>query len=115
MNRHQLLLSITSAVFAISVAAETCEITTTRTACPGKESLSYKKCHGKASCSEFIEVKNANECKVASVSACENARLNITKLKVVNASFNGSELKTDAGSSDFCTIYEKRDAEFNQC
>lgn len=104
-----------SALFAASSFAGTCELGVTRTACPGKESISYKKCDGKQSCTEFQEAADANQCKTLAIAACENARTTITKSKVITAKLDGAELKTDAGSTDFCTAYPKVKEEFNQC
>ncbi len=100
---------------AASSFAGTCEIKYTRTACPGKESISYKKCKGQPSCSKFKETANAAACKEAAVAACRNKRLTVTKSKVINAVFDGSTLKTAAGSDDFCTEYAKASMEFNKC
>jgi hypothetical protein len=111
--------ALTALLFAslctASAFAGTCEITTTRTACPGKESISYKKCDGKPTCADFQDLADANQCKAAALAACENARLTITKSKVITAKFDGAELKTDAGNADFCSAYAKRAEEFNKC
>lgn len=87
----------------------------TRTACPGQEEISYKKCNGQQSCTEVVDVADAAACKTAATQACENQRLNITKSKVITAKYDGTELKTDAGSTDFCTVYSKRAEEFDKC
>ena len=104
-------------MFACSgmVYAGTCEIQYTRTACPGKEKISYKKCKGKQSCSKFKEAADANQCKALATKSCGNKRLTITKSKVINALFEGTKLQTDGGSDDFCTVYENAATEFNQC
>lgn len=95
--------------------AGNCEIKYTRTACPGKEKISYKKCKGQKSCSKFKETPDAESCKTAAIKSCRNKRLSITKSKVINAEFDGTALKASNGSDDFCTVYEKADAEFNKC
>lgn len=117
MHQHFLkpLVAVVALFFVSAVSAGTCEITTTRTACPGKESISYKKCEGKQTCTDFQDLADAGKCKAAAIAACANDRLTVTKSKVIGAKFDGAELKTDAGSSDFCTAYDKRDAEFNKC
>lgn len=115
MKVTALLLLAGSMIFSAAANAGTCELGITRTACPGKESISFKKCDGKASCVEFQDLANAGLCKAAAVAACENARLTVTKLKVITAKFDGAELKTDAGSTDFCTAYPKAAEEFNKC
>jgi hypothetical protein len=109
---------IASALFSLvssSVFAGTCEIKFTRTSCEGKEAISYKKCDGNKSCSEFVEAATAKDCATAAVAACENKRLDITKSKVINASFDEKKITTAAGKDDFCTDYKNAAAEFNQC
>ena len=116
--KHTLILSLLVAVFWIpsqNSYAGNCEIKYTRTACPGKEKISYKKCKGQQSCSKFKEAATADDCKKKAVSSCRNKRLSITKSKVIQAVFDGTMLKTAAGSDDFCTEYDKADAEFNKC
>ena len=95
--------------------AGTCEIKYTRTACPGKEKISYKKCKGQQSCSKFKETANAEACKAAAVKSCRNKRLTVTKSKVIKADFDGTPLKASNGSDDFCTVYDKASEEFNKC
>jgi len=98
-----------------SIYAGTCEIQYTRTACPDKEKISFKKCRGKASCSKFKEAADATACKAMATKSCSNKRLNITKSKVINAIFDGQKLTTDDNNEDFCTAYDKAKEEFNQC
>lgn len=105
-----LLSSLSNFAFAGS-----CEIHFTRTACPGQDEISYKKCNGEQSCTEVVDAANAQACKTAATAACENQRLNITKSKVITAKFDGAELKTDGNSTDFCTAYSKRAEEFDHC
>ena len=63
-----------SSVFINSASAGTCEIKYTRTACPGQESISFKKCKGKASCSKIKKISEVEKCKVLAVKACKNNR-----------------------------------------
>jgi hypothetical protein len=92
-----------------------CAIKYTRTACPGQEAESYKKCDGKKSCLKYEPASSAEQCKQAAAAACSNDRLTITASKVVNATFQGKPLKTTSGKEDFCAEYEKREAEYNHC
>ncbi|MGJ8682954.1 hypothetical protein [Paraglaciecola sp.] len=101
--------------FAGELYAGTCEIQYTRTSCPGKEKISYKKCKGKQSCSKFKEAADANQCASLAVNSCKNKRLTVTKSKVINAKFDGAAIKASNGSDDFCTVYENKDTEFNKC
>lgn len=87
----------------------------TRTACPGKEAISFKKCDGKASCVKAVTADSAEACRVKAVDACANDRLDITKSKVVSATFNGKAVLNKAGGADHCLDYAARAAEFNKC
>jgi len=102
-------------VFINSASAGTCEIKYTRAACPGQESISFKKCKGKASCSKIKKISEVEKCKSLAVKACKNNRTSITKSKVINATFDGKELISTSGSTDFCTDYAKAQEQFNQC
>jgi hypothetical protein len=92
-----------------------CAITYTRTACPGQEAESYKKCDGQKSCTKNVAAADEAKCVEAAVAACSNDRLTITQSKVINAKYKGKALKTKSGKDDMCSDYAKRDAEFNHC
>ncbi|OCQ22503.1 hypothetical protein A7985_00610 [Pseudoalteromonas luteoviolacea] len=116
----KLLLAIGAVSLVLSampteVKAGTCEIKYLRTACPGKEKISYKKCKGKQRCSKFKEAATAAECGEMAVKSCRNKRLTITKSKVITALFDGQQIKASNGSEDFCTVYAKASEEFNKC
>ena len=96
-------------------AAPVCAVTTARTACPGKEAESYKKCDGKKSCSKNVEAASADACLEAAVASCSNDRLEITKSKTITVKWNGQPLKSKSGKEDVCLDYPKRAAEFDQC
>ena len=102
-------------ILSSSAFAGTCEIQYKRTACPGKEQVSYKKCKGKPECSKFNEASSPQKCAELAVKSCRNKRLTITKSKVITAVFEGQAIQASNGSSDFCTIYENADTEFNKC
>lgn len=110
-----LIIIVPSFTYSGVTQAGTCEIKYTRTACPGKEKISYKKCKGKQKCSKFKEAATAAECGTMAVKSCRNKRLTVTKSKVINALFNGQQIKASNGSDDFCTVYEKANEEFNKC
>jgi len=113
-----LWLVLTSVEVGVEVAQADegdCAITYTRTACPGQEAESYKKCDGKQSCTKNVAAPSAEKCAEAAVAACSNDRLTITASKVIGASYKGKALKSKAGKDDMCLDYAKRDAEFNQC
>jgi len=92
-----------------------CDLTYTRTACPGKEAVSFKKCDGKASCVKSAKADTAEACRVKAVAACANDRLDITKSKTLSATFNGKPVLNKAGGADHCQDYAEREAEFNKC
>lgn len=110
-----IVLIAASAFWASSAIAATCEIKYTRTACPGKEDISYKKCKGKQSCSKFKEADSIEQCRAMATKSCANKRLSITKSKVINADYDGKGISTESGKSDFCLEYENASTEFNQC
>jgi hypothetical protein len=92
-----------------------CALTYTRTACPGQEAESYKKCDGKQSCTKSVPADSESACQSAAVAACSNDRLTVTKSKAISATYKGKALKSKAGKPDLCLDYAKREAEFNQC
>jgi hypothetical protein len=95
--------------------AADCDLTYTRSACPGQEAESYKKCDGQQSCTKHVAATSEVACAEAAVNACANDRLEITKSKVITAKYKGKPLKTKSGKDDMCLDYAKRDVEFNQC
>lgn len=115
MKRISLLLAAIFFYFNGAQAYAGCDLTYTRTACPGKEAVSYKKCDGKQSCVKPAAADTAEACRVKAVAACANDRLDITKNKVVSATFNGKPLMNKAGGADHCLDYAEREAEFNKC
>lgn len=96
-------------------AATDCAVTYTRTACPGKEAESFKKCDGQKSCTKYLDADSEEKCRVAAINACANDRLDVTKSKVITAKFKGKGIKSQAGKEDLCLDYPKRATEFNQC
>lgn len=116
MKQVSLLLS--ALILSISGAqafAGSCDINTTRTACAGKEAISFKKCDGKPSCTKTATTDTPDACRAKAVAACANDRLDITKSKVITAMFNGKPVKNKAGGTDHCLDYAEREAEFNKC
>ncbi len=100
---------------AVAAVAGSCDVNYTRTACPGKEAISFKKCDGKASCVKTGTADTEEACRVKAVAACANDRLDITKSKVITATFNGKPVKNKAGGADHCADYAERASEFNKC
>jgi hypothetical protein len=91
---------VTAMLFVSSVVlADDCVIHITRTACPGKETESFTKCGGKASCDESKPAVSAAQCATKAKEACANARLDVTKYKKITATFNGQPVE---GGKDFC-------------
>ncbi len=100
---------------AAASATSECSVHYTRTACPGEEATSYKKCNGNQSCVKYKKADSAEACQKAAIKSCRNRRLNITKLKVITAMWKGQAIQAPSGSDDFCMDYEKREQEFNRC
>lgn len=92
-----------------------CAVSYTRTACPGKEAESFAKCDGKAACIKPVEAATPQACQAAATKACANDRLDVTRSKVIKASYQGKPLTSASGSDDFCMDYDKRAAEFDKC
>ena len=111
-----LLLSVNVAQAGEQTSAVTdCAVSYTRTACPGEEGTSYLKCDGKQSCVKYKEADSLAACQQAAMKSCRNRRLNITKSKVITATFQGQAIQSPSGKDDFCLDYEKRAEEFNHC
>lgn len=106
-----LLLCISGA----QAVAGSCDLAVTRASCAGKEAISFKKCDGKASCTKSGEAASADACRAKAVAACANDRLDITKSKVIGATFDGKPVLNKAGGTDHCLDYAERAAEFNKC
>jgi len=89
-----------------------CIVHYVRTACEGQEETSYKKCDGQQECDKAKEAASVEECQAAALKS-----LDITKSKVITATYKGEAIKPDAESDnmDFCLNYENREAEYNQC
>lgn len=92
-----------------------CAVKYERTACPGQEAISFKKCDGSATCVKYKKADSLASCQAAATKSCRNRRLNITKLKVITATWQGQAIQTASGKDDFCLEYPKRNEEFNHC
>ncbi|MCB9228594.1 MAG: hypothetical protein H6618_03195 [Deltaproteobacteria bacterium] len=105
---------ITTLFFSVSSAtfAGTCEIHYLRTACPGKEEISYKKCKGKKECTKKKRAESIDECRKNALKSCGNSRLDITESKVITAKFDGAVVKTEDGKENFCAADRP---DFNKC
>jgi hypothetical protein len=91
--------------------AADCVIHVKRTACAGQEAESYKKCDGRQECDKTeASVSTDAACSKAALAGCDNTRLDITKYKVVTATFKGNALaggftpdgKPDPKGANFC-------------
>jgi hypothetical protein len=110
-----LLSGLLLSVCVGQAVAGTCDIGYTRTACAGKEALSFSKCDGKPSCVKSTTADTADACRAKAVQACANDRLDITKSKVITATFDGQPVANKAGGPDHCLDYAARNAEFDKC
>ena len=107
------LVIIAGAFFlSSSVYAGTCEIHYDRTACPGKEDISYKKCKGEKACTKKKRAKDLTACQKLALKSCSNSRLDITKSKIIKASFDGKPIKSAEGKDNFCAADRP---DFNKC
>jgi hypothetical protein len=101
------LLSILSCL-STSFAGD-CILHVKRTACPGNDTESFKKCDGKAECEEKKSAGSLIECAKIATDDCANARFLITKSKAITAKFDGAPVM---GGKNFC----KEDRpDFNKC
>ena len=89
-----------------------CEVKYVRTACPGQQATSYKKCDGKKSCVKNKPANTVAECQAAALKSCNNGRLDITKSKIITAKFNGKQIKATDGQLNFCKADRP---DFNKC
>jgi hypothetical protein len=108
-------LTLAQAADTQTAATSECAVHYTRTACPGQEATSYKKCGGTQSCVKQKKASTMEACQARAVKSCGNRRLNITKSKVITAKWQGKAIKSKSGNDDFCKDYAKRAQEFNRC
>ena len=101
---------------AVQAAEKTdCAVHYTRTACAGQEAISYKKCGGEQSCTKHKPADSLKACQAAALKSCKNKRFDITKNKVITATYKGQPIQSTTGKDDFCLDYPNKDTEFNQC
>ena len=87
-----------------------CVLHVKREACAGKDKDSYSKCEGKQECDEKpVTASSEKDCMKKALKGCDNARLDITKSKVITAKFDGKPVE---GGKNFC---EADRADFNKC
>jgi len=98
-------LSMASSAFA------NCVVNVNRTACPGKEEVSYSKCGGAKSCDKTEDAGNVAACIAFAKAQCPNSRLDITKSKIVKARFDGKQLPGPY-NGNFCS---QSRPDFNKC
>ncbi|MGA9824113.1 MAG: hypothetical protein WBQ53_04605 [Methylocystis sp.] len=121
MKKSILFIALLSMPIATSTWAADCVVHIKRAACAGQETESYKKCNGATECDE-TEAAAASEaaCAKAAAEHCDNKRVEITKLKVVTATFKGAALaggfaadgKADPKGANFCAADR---ADMNKC
>lgn len=121
MKNAIVFAALVSLAFATSASAADCVVHVKRVACAGQEQESYKKCEGAAEC-DVPEAAAATEeaCSKAALAACDNSRVDVTKSKVVTATFKGAALagghaadgKAEAKGANFCAADR---ADMNKC
>jgi len=109
MKRASLVLAVFLGMG--SAHAADCTVSVTRTACPGKEAESFKKCGGEKRCEEKKTADSAQACAKAALKACDNIgdRQKVTKSKVITATFEGKPVQE---GKNFC---EPDRDDFNKC
>jgi hypothetical protein len=109
-------ISTLAALFVLSMSSNAfageCSVRYVRTACPGKEVESYSKCGGAKECNKLEQANSEAACVGAAKRACANSRLDITKSKVITATYDGKVLKGAFAGGNFCA--SKR-PDFNKC
>lgn len=110
-----LMVGLSLSLGATLATAGDCVMHYKRTACKGQEATSYRKCNGNQECDKKHEADSMAACQDMANKACANDRYDITKSKVVTATFEGKPIKSKAGKDDFCLTYENIATEFNQC
>jgi len=121
MKKSLVLAALCALSLTTGALAADCVVHVKRTACAGQEAESYKKCNGATEC-DMAEAAATTEaaCAKAAADECENKRLEITKSKVVTATFKGAALaggfaadgKADAKGPNFCAADR---ADMNKC
>jgi hypothetical protein len=122
MTRAILALIMCLSVFAVASSANAadCVVHVKRTACAGQETESYKKCDGKQECNKDEVATTEAACSKAALGDCDNARIDVTKYKVITATFKGAALtggftvdgKLDSKGVNFCAANRP---DLNQC
>jgi hypothetical protein len=64
---------------------------------------------------KYVQAGSAQACQDAALKACANDRLDITKSKVIKASYQQKPVQSKSGKDDFCADYAKRAEEFDHC
>jgi hypothetical protein len=111
MKKQFVLAAAFSLAFLMRASAAECVLHVKRMACAGQETESFTHCDGTAEC-DVTEAAASTDaaCAKAALDACENKRLDITKSKVVTATFKsaaltggfGADGKADAKGANFC-------------
>jgi len=97
-----------------------CVVHYVRTACQGQEAESFKKCDGAAECEKTKPADSVDACAAAALKSCANSRTDITKYKVITATYDGEQLtggfdaegNSDPAGTNFC---DKDRPDLNQC
>jgi hypothetical protein len=112
MKKITALAALLVVSFASNAYAGECLVRYVRTACPGKEVESYSKCGGAKECNKNEAASTEAACIGNAKRACANSRLEITKSKVITATYDGKVLKGPFAGGNFCA--NKR-PDFNKC
>ena len=100
MKNGSILMLFGTVLMSGVLSAAPCNLKITREACPGKEKESFSKCGGNKSCIVKGEKSDISECINFAMENCKNARFDITKYKMVQVQFQGSNLENGL---DYCS------------
>lgn len=104
------LITTLVVLLSLNSYAGKCVLDVTREACAGKEKESFAKCpNGTKQCTEDKEATSEKDCAKKALKACDNARTDVTKSKIITASFDGKPVD---GGKNFCTTDRP---DFNKC
>src|SRR5262245_57249440 len=84
----RLILVVALGLVPVFASAADCEITTTRTACPGKDQEAFKPYGGKNPTVETQSAASADACKALAETSSKIVRKGTLKGKTVSARFN---------------------------
>jgi hypothetical protein len=111
MKKSLALAAFTTLFLTTGALATDCVLHLKRVACAGQEAKSFERCaNGGLECDTEDAATTAAACSAAANRECANDRVDVTKFKVVTATFEGKTLtggfaddgKAEASGANFC-------------